>query len=152
EASARVTLGTALAHAGRHRRGAALLPAGRLLAEQHHDLLTYGRAVHALVAASLPGLGFSAGCQLLDEALEALGRAGVARYAGQLTRLGYQHALRVGELAGAESLVWARLPIETDPLERAAFTVAAGLLALERGDDALAARILSRARADSVSS
>src|SRR6185312_15965911 len=44
-----------------------------------------------------------------------------------------------------ESLVWGRLPIEPDPLDALRFTAAAGLLAIERGDDALANRMLARA-------
>ena len=133
---------------GDHERGIALIRAGRLLAEQRHDLVTVGRAITNLVAAKLPGAGIAAGWYLLDEATTSIEALGVECHAGRIARLGYEHALRAGDLARAESLVWGRLPIETDPLERARFTSAAGLLAVERGDDALAARLLGRVNAE----
>jgi DNA-binding CsgD family transcriptional regulator len=148
KASATVTLGTALALTGEHERGVALLRAGRHLAEQADDLLAYARAVNNLVALCLPTLGIAAGWRLFDEAVDAIGRIGLAFSAGRTTSVGHEHALRAGDLARAEALVWGRLPIETDPLERAHFTGAAGLLAVERGDDALAARLLIRATAE----
>jgi DNA-binding NarL/FixJ family response regulator/uncharacterized membrane protein (UPF0136 family) len=133
---------------GDHERGVALIRAGRLLAEQQHDLVTVGRAVSNLLAAKLPGAGVAAGWYLFDEASGALDALSVECHAGRISRLGYEHALRAGDLARAESLVWGRLPIETDPLERARFVGAAGLLAVERGDDALAARLLAKVNAE----
>ncbi len=148
KASATVTLGTALALTGEHERGVALIRAGRHLAEQADDVLTFARAVNNLVAVCLPKGGIGAGWRFFDEAMETIGRLGLEFSAGKTTSIGYEHALRAGDLARAEALVWGRLPIETDPLERAHFTGAAGLLAVERGDAALAARLLARATAE----
>ncbi|MET7424420.1 LuxR C-terminal-related transcriptional regulator [Dactylosporangium sp. NPDC005555] len=144
-ASAGVTLGTALALGGTQDRGVALLHACRQIAEHDRDPVTAGRAVHNLVAVCLPGLGDVTGRRLFDEAMAALGRAGLEFCAGRTTALGIAHALRTGDLTRAETLTWSRLPIETDPLERVRFAATAGLLAVERGDDALAVRLLARA-------
>jgi DNA-binding CsgD family transcriptional regulator len=144
-AAAGVTLGTALALVGVHDRGVALLHACRQIAEHDRDPVTAARAVHNLVAVSLPGLGDVAGRRLFDEAAATLQRSGLEFCAGRTTALGIAHALRTGDLARAESLAWSRLPIETDPLERVRFVATAGLLAIERGDDHLAARLLARA-------
>ncbi|MEV0129547.1 LuxR C-terminal-related transcriptional regulator [Dactylosporangium sp. NPDC050688] len=144
-ASAGVTLGTALAFAGAHDRGVALLHACRQIAEHDRDPVTVGRAVNNLVAVGLPRLGDVTGRRLFDEAMTAIGRSGLEFCAGRTTALGVAHALRTGDLARAETLVWSRLPIETDPLERVRFAASAGLLAVERGDDPLAVRMLARA-------
>ncbi|WP_432987956.1 AAA family ATPase [Dactylosporangium sp. CA-233914] len=146
--SASVTLGTALALTGEFERGVALLRAARQLAAREHDPVTIGRAVHNLVAVSLPRLGEVLGWRLFDEAMATIGRYGLEFCAGSTTTLGVAHALRTGDLARAESLVWSRLPIEGDPVERVRFTARAGLLALERGDDPLAVRMLARADAE----
>jgi DNA-binding NarL/FixJ family response regulator len=148
ETSAMVTLGAALGRSGQHDRGAALLRAARLRAQERRELVTLGRALNNLVAVCLPRAGLSAGWRLFDEAMETAARFGLEFNAGKTTGLGYEHALRAGDLNRAESLVWARLPIETDPLERVLFTSAAGLLAVEHGDDTLAARMLARANAE----
>ncbi|MFI5909060.1 LuxR C-terminal-related transcriptional regulator [Dactylosporangium sp. NPDC051541] len=147
-ASASVTLGTALALTGDYERGVALLRAARQLAAREHDPVTIGRAVHNLVAVSLPRLGEVMGWRLFDEAMATIGRYGLEFCAGRTTTLGVAHAVRTGDLARAESLVWSRLPIEGDPVERVRFTARAGLLALERGDDPLAVRMLARADAE----
>ncbi|GAA3256096.1 helix-turn-helix transcriptional regulator [Dactylosporangium siamense] len=144
-ASAGVTLGTALAFSGAHDRGVALLHACRQIAEHDRDPVTVGRAVNNLVAVSLPRLGDVTGRRLFDEAMAAIGRAGLEFCAGRTTALGVAHALRTGDLSRAETLVWSRLPIETDPVERVRFAATAGLLAVERGDDPLAVRLLARA-------
>ncbi|WP_327005256.1 hypothetical protein OHA72_61435 [Dactylosporangium sp. NBC_01737] len=144
-ASAGVTLGTALAFDGAYDRGVALLHACRQIAEHDRDPVTAGRAVNNLVAVSLPRLGDVTGRRLFDEAMAAIERAGLEFCAGRTTSLGVAHALRTGDLARAETLVWSRLPIETDPLERVRFAATAGLLAVERGDDPLAVRLLARA-------
>ncbi|WP_433058379.1 ATP-binding protein [Dactylosporangium sp. CS-033363] len=147
-ASASVTLGTALALTGDVERGVALLRAARQLAAQEQDPVTIGRAVHNLVAVTLPGLGEVMGWRLFDEAMATIGRYGLEFCAGRTTTLGVAHAMRTGDLARAEALVWSRLPIEGDPVERVRFTARAGLLALERGDDPLAVRMLARADAE----
>ncbi|MGI5244056.1 LuxR C-terminal-related transcriptional regulator [Dactylosporangium sp. CA-139066] len=147
-ASASVTLGTALALTGAAERGVALLRAARQLAARERDPVAIGRAVHNLVVVSLPRLGEVAGWRLFDEAMATLGRYGLEFCAGRTTSLGIAHAIRAGDLARAEALVWSRLPIEGDPVERAGFTARAGLLALERGDDPLAVRMLARADAE----
>ncbi|GAA3270799.1 AAA family ATPase [Dactylosporangium vinaceum] len=147
-ASASVTLGTALALTGDHERGVALLRAARQLAAREHDPVTIGRAVHNLVAVSLPRLGEVMGWRLFDEAMATIDRYGLEFCAGRTTTLGVAHAVRTGDLARAEALVWSRLPIEGDPTERLRFTARAGLLALERGDDPLAVRMLARADAE----
>ncbi|WP_344620351.1 LuxR C-terminal-related transcriptional regulator, partial [Dactylosporangium salmoneum] len=147
-AGASVTLGTALALSGSHERGAALLRAARQIAGREHDPVAIGRAVHALVAVSLPRLGEVLGWRLYDEAMATIGRYGLEFCAGSTTSLGVAHAVRVGDLARAEALVWSRLPIEGDPVERVRFIAHAGLLALERGDDPLAVRMLARADAE----
>ncbi|MDG6109213.1 AAA family ATPase [Dactylosporangium aurantiacum] len=144
-ASAGVTLGTALAFGGARDRGVALLHACRQIAEHDRDPVTVGRAVNNLVAVDLPGLGDVTGRRLFDEAMAAIGRSGLEFCAGRTTALGVAHALRTGDLARAETLVWSRLPIETDPVERVRFAATAGLLAVERGDDPLAVRLLARA-------
>ncbi|MEV4516861.1 LuxR C-terminal-related transcriptional regulator [Dactylosporangium sp. NPDC049525] len=144
-ASAGVTLGTALAFGGAHDRGVALLHACRQIAEHDRDPVTAGRAVNNLVAVSLPRLGDVTGRRLFDEAMTAIDRSGLEFCAGRTTALGVAHALRTGDLARAETLVWSRLPIETDPIERVRFAATAGLLAVERGDDPLAVRLLARA-------
>ncbi|WP_432844144.1 LuxR C-terminal-related transcriptional regulator [Dactylosporangium sp. CA-092794] len=140
-----VTLGTALALTGAHERGVALLRAARQLATRERDPVTIGRAVHNLVAVSLPRLGEVLGWRLFDEAMATIARYGLEFCAGRTTTLGVKHALRTGDLTRAESLVWSRLPIEGDPVERVRFIARAGLLALERGDDPLAVRMLARA-------
>ncbi|MEV6926806.1 helix-turn-helix domain-containing protein, partial [Dactylosporangium sp. NPDC051485] len=147
-AGASVTLGTALALTGSHERGVALLRAARQIAGREHDPVAIGRAVHALVAVSLPRLGDVLGWRLFDEAMTTIGRYGLEFCAGRTTSLGVAHAVRVGDLARAEALVWSRLPIEGDPVERVRFIAHAGLLALERGDDPLAVRMLARADAE----
>jgi DNA-binding CsgD family transcriptional regulator len=147
-ASASVTLGTALALTGDFERGVALLRAARQLAGREHDPVTIGRAVHNLVAVSLPRLGEVMGWRLFDEAMGTIGRYGLEFCAGRTTTLGVAHAMHTGDLARAEALVWSRLPIEGDPVERVRFTARAGLLALERGDDSLAVRMLARADAE----
>ncbi|MGI5177727.1 helix-turn-helix transcriptional regulator [Dactylosporangium sp. CA-152071] len=144
-ASAGVTLGTALSFGGWRDRGVALLHACRQIAEHDRDPVTVGRAINNLVAVGLPGLGDVTGRRLFDEAMAAIGRAGLEFCAGRTTALGIAHALRTGDLARAEALTWSRLPIETDPLERVRFVATAGLLAVERGDDPLAVRLLARA-------
>ncbi|MER7283499.1 helix-turn-helix domain-containing protein, partial [Dactylosporangium sp. NPDC000244] len=147
-AAASVTLGTALALTGDFERGVALLRAARQLAAREHDPITIGRAVHNLVAVSLPRLGEVMGWRLFDEAMATVARYGLEFCAGRTTTLGIAHAMRTGDLARAEALVWSRLPIEGDPVERVRFTARAGLLALERGDDSLAVRMLARADAE----
>ncbi|UWP84673.1 helix-turn-helix domain-containing protein [Dactylosporangium fulvum] len=147
-APASVTLGTALAFTGAFDRGTALLRVARRLAERDHDPVTVGRAVHNLVAVSLPRLGDVDGRRLFDEAMATLARFGLEFCAGRTTGLGIAHAVATGDLARAEALVWSRLPIEGDPVERVRFTARAGLLALERGDDPLAVRMLARADAE----
>jgi DNA-binding CsgD family transcriptional regulator len=147
-ASASVTLGTALGLTGAFERGVALLRAARQLAAREHDQVTLGRAVHNLVAVSLPRLGDVMGWRLFDEAMATIGRYGLEFCAGRTTSLGIAHAVRTGDLARADALVWSRLPIEGDPVERVRFTAHAGLLALERGDDPLAVRMLARADAE----
>ncbi|WP_433217811.1 LuxR C-terminal-related transcriptional regulator [Dactylosporangium sp. CS-047395] len=147
-ASASVTLGTALALTGDVERGVALLRAARQLAAQEQDPVTIGRAVHNLVAVTLPRLGEVMGWRLFDESMATIGRYGLEFCAGRTTTLGVAHAMRTGDLARAEALVWSRLPIEGDPVERVRFTARAGLLALERGDDPLAVRMLARADAE----
>jgi DNA-binding CsgD family transcriptional regulator len=147
-ASASVTLGTALALTGAAERGEALLRAARQLATRERDPVAIGRAVHNLVVVSLPRLGEVAGWRLFDEGMATLGRYGLEFCAGRTTSLGIAHAIRTGDLARAEALVWSRLPIEGDPVERAGFAARAGLLALERGDDPLAVRMLARADAE----
>ena len=148
EAQATVALGAALARNGEYERGIALLRAGRRLAEQQQDLITVGWAINFLAAARMPGAGLAGGWWQFDEAISASTALGLQFNLGKITRLGYEHALRAGDLARAESLVWGRLPVETDPLDRTMFTSAAGLLAIERGDDALAARMLARANVE----
>src|SRR5262249_3504725 len=147
-ASASVTLGTALALTGAFERGTALLRSARQQAEREHDPVALGRAVHGLVAVSLPRLGDVLGWRLFDEAMGTVARFGLGVCTGRTTRLGIAHAVRIGDLARAEALVWSRLPIEGDPVERVRFTARAGLLALERGDDPLAVRMLARADAE----
>ncbi|MFG2039263.1 LuxR C-terminal-related transcriptional regulator [Dactylosporangium sp. NPDC048998] len=146
--SASVTLGTALALTGAFERGVAMLRAARQLATRERDPVTIGRAVHNLVAVSLPRLGEVTGWRLFDEAMATIARYGLEFCAGRTTSLGVAHAVRAGDLARAEALVWSRLPIEGDPVERVRFTARAGLLALERGDDPLAVRMLARADAE----
>ncbi|MER7001899.1 LuxR C-terminal-related transcriptional regulator [Dactylosporangium sp. NPDC000555] len=146
--SALVTLGTALALTGAYERGVAILRAARQLAVRGQDPVTIGRAVHNLVAVSLPRLGEVTGWRLFDEAMATIARYGLEFCAGRTTSLGVAHAVRAGDLARAEALVWSRLPIEGDPVELVRFTARAGLLALERGDDPLAVRMLARADAE----
>ncbi|MEV8512675.1 LuxR C-terminal-related transcriptional regulator [Dactylosporangium sp. NPDC051484] len=146
--SASVTLGTALALTGAFERGVAMLRAARQLAVREQDPVTIGRAVHNLVAISLPRLGEVTGWRLFDEAMATIARYGLEFCAGRTTSLGVAHAVRAGDLARAEALVWSRLPIEGDPVELVRFTARAGLLALERGDDPLAVRMLARADAE----
>jgi DNA-binding NarL/FixJ family response regulator len=138
EAHATVALGAALMRTGEPERGLGLLRAGRRLAEREHDLIAVGWALNFLAAARQ-------GWSPYEDALAASAALGLQFNVGKITRIGYEHSLRAGDLARAESLVWGRLPIETDPLDALRFTAAAGLLALERGDDALAARMLARA-------
>ncbi len=138
EAQATVTLGAALMRTGEPERGLGLLRAGRRLAERENDLVTVGWALNFLAAARMSWSPY-------EDALAASVALGLQFNLGKLTRLGYEQALRAGDLARAESLVWGRLPIETDPLDAMRFTAAAGLLAIERGDDALATRMLTRA-------
>ncbi|MFD0581351.1 LuxR C-terminal-related transcriptional regulator [Dactylosporangium darangshiense] len=147
-ASASVTLGTAQALTGAAEHGVALLRAARQLAARERDPVAIGRAVHNLVVVALPGSGEVAGWRLFDDAMATLGRYGLEFCAGRTTSLGVAHAIRTGDLARAEALVWSRLPIEGDPVERAGFAARAGLLALERGDDPLAVRMLARADAE----
>ena len=138
EAQATVTLGAALMRTGEPERGLGLLRAGRRLAERENDLITVGWALNFLAAARMSWSPY-------EDALAASVALGLRFNLGKLTRLGYEQALRAGDLARAESLVWERLPVETDPLDAMRFTAAAGLLAIERGDDALATRMLTRA-------
>ncbi|HTJ36122.1 MAG TPA: LuxR C-terminal-related transcriptional regulator, partial [Dactylosporangium sp.] len=147
-ASASVTLGTAQALTGAAESGVALLRAARQLAARERDPVAIGRAVHNLVVVALPGSGEVAGWRLFDDAMATLARYGLEFCAGRTASLGVAHAIRTGDLARAEALVWSRLPIEGDPVERAGFTARAGLLALERGDDPLAVRMLARADAE----
>jgi DNA-binding CsgD family transcriptional regulator len=147
-AEASVTLGAALALTGAFERGVALLRAARQIAAREQDPVTIGRAVHRLVEVSLPRLGEVLGWRLFDEAMATIARYGLEFCAGRTTSLGVVHALRTGDLARADALVWSRLPIEGDPVERVRLTARAGLLALERGDDPLAVRMLARADAE----
>jgi DNA-binding CsgD family transcriptional regulator len=148
EASATVTHGVALARLGEHERGVALVRAGRRLAEDASDLVTLGRAVHHLVALSLPRVTVAAGWRLFDEAMAAVGRFGLDRAAAKVAFAGYRLATRAGDLARAEALVWARVPVESDLSRRVQFTAAAGLVAVERGDERLAQRLLARVDVD----
>jgi DNA-binding CsgD family transcriptional regulator len=146
-ASGTVTLGVALDRLGEHDRSVALLRAGRQLAEDAGDLVTLGRAVHQLVEVSLPRAAITAGWRLVDEAMATVARYGLERAGVKVTIAGYRLARRAGDLARAEALVWTRLPVEPDAPGRAQLAAAAGLLAVERGDDRLAARLLARAEA-----
>ncbi|MFB9177090.1 LuxR C-terminal-related transcriptional regulator [Dactylosporangium sucinum] len=137
-APAAVTLGAALARRGVHERGAALLRAARQLAEHEHeheherererdhDPVTRGRAIHELLAVTLPRLDETTARRRCDEAVAQLARYGLEFCVGRTVRLAAEVALRAGDPARAEALVWSRLPIETDAGERVALAALAG--------------------------
>ncbi len=150
EASALVTLGTAQAELGDTSDGVATIRDAQRIAEGSRDVVTLGRAVNSLLTARLPELGEQAAWRLYDEAMATLTRHGLEHSLGRTTTAGVDLAIRFGDLARARQLVDARLPIETDPLERVMQAATAGLLAVEAGDHALARRMYELAEADAA--
>jgi DNA-binding NarL/FixJ family response regulator len=131
-------------------RGTTALREARRIAEDRRDLRSLARAVEGLTSAELGRLAEPAGWRAFDEAMATLARYGLDQRAGRVVATGVRLAVRCGDLARARALVDARLPIETDRAERVVLTAAAGLLALETGDDAAAARFWERADAEAA--
>lgn len=115
-------------------RGAALLSAARRYAAARRDPIAFGRAVIALAVARGTH-------RVLDEAMATLDRHGLGARGGPLVTAA---VLASEDPAEAEDRATARLPIETDPAERALLTAIAGRLAFTRGDHAKAALMRER--------
>jgi DNA-binding CsgD family transcriptional regulator len=136
---ATVTLGAALVASGNPVRGAAQLRLGRQRAEDQRDPLAFGRAVEQLAALG----GWSA----YEEAMATLIRHRLEFRVGVTVWHGVELAVREGDLGRAEALLAARMAVEPDQPQRAVLLAAAGLLAVERGADGDADRLLARAEA-----
>jgi DNA-binding CsgD family transcriptional regulator len=150
EASALVTLGLAMADTADIATGAATIRDAQRIAEASRDVVSLGRAVNSLLSVRLPQLSERPAWRLFDEAVATLTRYGLEHGLGRTTTAGVDLAIRVGDLTRARDLVHARLPIETDPLERVVQAATAGLLAVEAGDRALAQRMYELADADAA--
>ncbi|MEV0649425.1 AAA family ATPase [Phytomonospora sp. NPDC050363] len=129
--AALTVLGHATALTGDTRRGIALLAAGRRYAAARRDLVAFGRAVAASAAIRLPGLSGEAARRVLDEHLTALARHGLTGRAGPVVAAAVAAATAAGETDRARALAEQRLPVETDPAERAVLTGYAGRLSAE---------------------
>jgi len=145
-----VARGTASLALGDTDRGVTDLRGARRLAEERRDLVSLARAIEGLAGAALGRLGEPAGWRAYDEATATLARFGLDRRCGPVVAAGARLAVRCGDLARARALVDARLPIEPDRAERIVLTSAAGLLAVESGDDAAAVRLWQRADAEAA--
>lgn len=139
-----VDRGTALGGLGDVDTAVALLEEARRRAERAHDVTTQSRALNNLLAVSLWRLPADAAWRLHTEVTVRAEALGAEASLGKIARSGVDLATRNGDLERAWSIVWRRLPVEVDPVERVVLAVKAGLLALERGDDAVAARLLRR--------
>jgi DNA-binding NarL/FixJ family response regulator len=130
------------------------LPSGERMtlrrAEQRGDLVARAVAIGAVAATELSTLPEPAAWRAFDEAVTSLARSGLVQRAGPVVAAGIRLAVRCGDLARARSLVAERLPVEPDRAQRVWFAAAAGLLALEAGEDAAAYR--ARALADAEES
>ncbi|GLZ79422.1 hypothetical protein Afil01_42290 [Actinorhabdospora filicis] len=121
-------------------RGAALLSAARRYAAARRDPIAFGRAVVALAVVRASGKDAH---RVLEEAAATLDRHGLTARGGPLVTAAVLASLTEDPLA-AEERATARLPIETDPAERALLTAIAGRLAFARGDHDKAARMRER--------
>lgn len=115
--------------------GLALLDIAIAQARATHDLDTVGRAVNNGLNTRLSGVAPAAAWQIYDDASALLSDLGCETATGKVVRHGVDLAEETGQWQRGWDIVTARLPVETDAVERVVLGSKAALLALERGYD-----------------